>query len=359
MISPEAIINNIDEVVCLFDAHLKIAFINKAGEEFFGRSSGELQGRPLGYLFPNSDDIGVLLRNSLNEGRLYNSRETELDIGRIVNVDMHISPLYVQAGIEGAILCMRDNRFTSERDDYQFDHMLYLLGSIAHEIKNPLSGIKGAAQILKANPGSRDAEECVNLVLKEADRLNAALLGYLTMTRLPRFHQVNIHEALEHAVSVMLADIKGGGVGIEKSYDPSLPCISGDEGKLLQVFINLVKNAVEAMEPVRHKKTLMISTRLSDEYMLTYGEGGIGSKGKRLKKQRWVVIGFGDTGVGLNKEEIGRIFLPFYTNKKKGSGFGLSLSKKIIKDHGGIIRVKSSSAGSTFSVYLPLEPTIA
>jgi two-component system, NtrC family, nitrogen regulation sensor histidine kinase GlnL len=316
-----------------------------------------MQGRPFRYFFPRAEGITKLVRNTLKEGRLYNSKETELDIGRPVNVDLHIAPFYTPDHIEGAIICMRENRSISERDDYQFDHLLFLLGSIAHEIKNPLGGIKGAAQILKTNPCAKEAEECVNLVLKEADRLNAVLLGYLTMTRLPRFHQVNIHEAIEHAVRVMLADINTEKIGLEKSYDPSLPCILGDEGKLLQVFINLIKNAVEAMASVRHERMLTISTRFSDEYMLTYSSPD--KKGKKAKKQRWVVVNFSDTGVGVSREELSRIFMPFYTKKKKGSGLGLSLSKKIIKDHSGIIRVKSQGRGATFSVYLPIDPAIA
>jgi two-component system, NtrC family, nitrogen regulation sensor histidine kinase GlnL len=359
MISLETLINNIDEVVCLFDTRLKLSYVNKAGEEFFGRSFREMQGRTFKGLFPKAARVAKLARNTLKEGRLYNSKETELelDTGRQVNVDLHIAPFYTPDRIDGAILCMRENRSISERDDYQFDHLLYLLGSIAHEIKNPLGGIKGAAQILRTNPGRQEAEECVNLVLKEADRLNAVLLGYLTMTRLPRFHQVNIHEAVEHALSVMLPEVRAGKITLEKSYDPSLPCISGDEGKLLQVFINLIKNAIEAMASVRRARTLTVSTRFSDEYMLTYGTAD--KKGKKLKKQRWVVISFSDTGVGIAREEISRIFMPFYTGKKKGSGLGLSLSKKIIRDHGGIIRVKSQGRGAAFSVFLPIDPAIA
>jgi two-component system, NtrC family, nitrogen regulation sensor histidine kinase GlnL len=357
MISLETLINNIDEALCLFDARLRLTFINKAGEEFFGRSFREMQDSTFTRLFPKAGGIAKLLRNSLKDGRSYNSKETELDIGRPLNVDLHIAPFYTPDKIGGVIICIRENRSISERDDYQFDHLLYLLGSIAHEIKNPLGGIKGAAQILRTNPSGPEAEECVNLILKEADRLNAVLLGYLTMTRLPRFQQINIHEAVEHAIKVMLAGINAEKIGLQKSYDPSLPCVMGDEGKLMQVFINLVKNAVEAMASVRHERVLTVSTRFSDEYMLTYSSSG--KKSKKMKKQRWVVVSFADTGVGVPREDTGRIFMPFYTRKKKGSGLGLSLSKKIIKDHGGLIRVKNQDRGATFSVYLPIDPAIA
>jgi two-component system nitrogen regulation sensor histidine kinase GlnL len=358
MISLEVLINNMDEVVCLFDRKRRVEFINRAGEEFFGKSFREMRNKPFSYLFPNSDDIEMLVQKTISEGRLYNSKETELDIGRNVNVDLYIAPFYTPDSIDGAILCMRENRSLTGRGDYQFDHLLYLLGSIAHEIKNPLSGIKGAAQILKRNQADAEGQECLNLILKEADRLNSVLLGYLTMTRLPRFHQVNVHEVIEHALRVMETDIKRGKIVVHKSYDPSLPCISGDEGKLLQVFINLIKNAIEAMELIKKEKILSISTRPSDEYMVIYEEPAHARAGKLIKKQRWAVINFQDTGIGLTKDEINRIFLPLYTKKENGSGLGLSLSKKIIKDHGGLIRVKSAgSRGSVFSLYLPLEAT--
>ncbi len=356
MISLESLINNLDEVVCLFDITGRLLFINKAGEEFFGKNLKEMKNKPIGYFFPENDDIEMLFQKTVSEGRLHNSKEMEINVGRPVNVDLHLSPYYSADSPEGAVLCLRENLSITEREDYQFDHLLYLLGSLAHEIKNPLSGIKGAAQILKMTPSSISGE-CVDLILKEADRLNSVLQGYLTMTRLPRFHQLNVHEVMEHALKVMGPEILEGGISIEKSYDPSLPYISGDEGKLLQVFINLIKNAIEAME-MRREKVLSISTRPSDEYVLIYEKSGKAKSGKRAKKRRWVVVNFSDTGVGLGRDEIARIFLPLYTKKEKGSGLGLALSKKIIKDHGGIIKVKSAGRdGSTFSIYLPLPDT--
>ena len=356
MISLESVINNLDEVICLFDCTGRLVFINKEGEEFFGRNLKEMRNKPISYFFPENDDVEMLFQKTLSEGRLHNCKEMEIDVGRIVNADVHLSPFYSEDSIEGAILCLRENVSITEREDYQFDHLLYLLGSLAHEIKNPLSGIKGAAQLLKMAPDSGSAE-CVTLILKEADRLNSVLQGYLTMTRLPRFHQLNVHEVIEHALRVMGSEMIEAGVLIEKSYDPSLPYISGDEGKLLQVFINVIKNAVEAMERTPDR-VLAISTRPSNEYVLIYDSAGPAKRGKRTKKRRWVVVNFHDTGIGLGRDEIARIFLPLYTNKEKGSGLGLALSKKIIKDHGGIIKVKSAlQNGSTFSIYLPLPVT--
>jgi len=354
----EMIVNNLDEAVCLFDRDGSLIFMNKAGEEFFGRSLGEI--KHIEDLFSDADDITMLMQKTINEGRLYNCKEMDVDIGRIANVDLNLAPFYLDNNIQGAILSVRENLSLTEREDYHFDSLLYLFGSIAHEIKNPLSGIRGAAQILKGNAENPDTIECTNLILKETDRLNSILQGYLTITRKPSFNKLNIHEVLEHAVKVMSTKIAEKKILIDKSYDPSLPGIYGDEGKLLQVFINLLKNAIEAMETSKNIRVLSISTRLSNEYMLIYEKGDINKKKKRrTKKQRWVVVNVQDTGIGLHREEINRIFLPFYTKKEGGSGLGLALSKKIVRDHGGIIKAKSSAgSGSIFSVYLPFQSTV-
>lgn len=372
----EAVINNLDEAVYLFDKRGRLIFVNKAGEEFFGKSLKEIRHRQFQDLFSTSKELVVLLQKSLREGRSFNCRDLEVELDRAVSVEVNVSPFYLAAALEGALLCLRENLSITTREDFHFDMLLYLIGSVAHEIKNPLSGIKGAAQILKGSARSEEAMECVNLILKEADRLNLVLNSYLTMTRTPVFNELNIHEVIEHALKVMNSTAGEKDIRVHKSYDPSLPSLLGDESKLLQVFINLLKNAVEAMEARDPQESppkkqcaghpfpegeglhvLSISTRPSNEYMVIYeGGDGLSRREARSKKQRWVVITVQDTGIGIPREELGRIFLPFYTKKAGGSGLGLALSKKIIKDHGGIIKVKSEKGcGTVFSIYLPLR----
>ena len=354
MVPFEVIINNLDEAVLLFDKKCRLIFINKASEELFGKGIKEIKQIQFRRLFPGAKDILSLVQKTIEEGRSFNCKDMEIDAERPVGVDLNISPCYLHNNLEGAILCIRENLSITEKDDYHFDSLLYLLGSIAHEIRNPLSGIKGATQILRGSARDPEAEECVNLILKETDRLNSILQSYLTITRRPVFNQLNIHEIIEHALKVMSTVLKEKKIRIEKSYDPSLPNISGDESKLLQVFINLLKNAIEAMEMSKGQKTMSIYTRLSNEYMVIYEKEGHRKTGIPTKKQRWVVVSIRDTGIGMTKDEISRIFLPFYTKKDKGSGLGLALSKKIVKDHGGIIKAKSKSGKeTTFNVYLP------
>lgn len=356
----ETILQNLDEAICLFSRNGEVVFLNKAAEEFFGRSMLELDGCELGDLLPHGPDLTLFLQKTLTEGRPYQSKDLDIDrdTGRSANVDLALVPYYVSGKLDGALLCIRENLELTEREDLQFDSLLYLLGTIAHEVKNPLSGIKGAAQILKASVPSGDALEAARLIIKETDRLNAVVQSYLNIARKPSFHPVNVHEILEHALQVVAHSLRENRITIQKSYDPSLPLIAGDESKLLQVLINILKNAVEAVAPMKLERVISVSTRPSQEYALIREPEGRSRRERTMRKQRWLVIAIQDTGAGISKDNLGRIFLPFYTDKDEGSGLGLSLSKKIVRDHGGIIRVKSVlGSGTTFSVYLPFQIT--
>lgn len=350
----DAIVNNIDLPLFAFDRKGGLIFVNRAGEEFIGRDYDDLKHRQFRELLPHARDLALLVQKTATEGRTFSAKEMEIDIGRVVDVDLSLSPLYVGHDLEGAILSLREHRSLHDREDEQFDALLYLLGSVAHEVKNPLSGIKGAAQILRGEVSQPEAVECLRLIVKEADRLNSVLQSYLTMTRRPVFNPINIHEVIEHALRVLATLLEGKGVRVEKSYDPSLPPVAGDESKLLQVLINLLKNAAEAMEKVRSERVLTVSTRVSSEYAVIYDREGPAGKQTRKRKQRWLLLTVRDTGVGIPKENLTKIFLPFYTAKEGGSGLGLALSKKIIRDHGGTIRVRSAPGkGTSFTLYLP------
>jgi len=354
MVSLETLINNLDEAIFLFNGLGRLIYINKTAEEFFGKSLKEIKNKRFKDLFASAKDVAMLIQKTLHEGRSFNCKDMEIDIGRMVTVDLNLTPFHVDNSLEGVILCIREQLALTEREDYQFDLLLYLLGSISHEVKNPLSGIKGAAQILKASAQNEEALECTKLIVKEADRLNSVLHSYLTMTRKPVLNQMNVHEVIEHALRVMALPIKEKKIRLEKFYDPSLPQILGDESKLLQVVINLLKNAVEAMNTSESPKILNISTCPSDEYMVIHERDGPDKRLAMTKKQRWVIINIKDTGEGIAREEISKIFLPYFTRKEGGSGLGLALSKKIVKDHGGILKVKSRlGRGTTFSIYLP------
>jgi two-component system nitrogen regulation sensor histidine kinase GlnL len=345
----EALINSLSESILLLDRGNVITFINKTGEEFFGRSRQEIIGKRLADLFPGSTDISRLAKKAMKELRSFSAKDVEARIPGIARVDLDISPFVVDDKCGGVLLSIRENASIAGREDFSFDSVIFLLGSIAHEIKNPLGGIKGAAQLLRKKildskpqmPAAGDADEYLSLIVRETDRLDTVLQNYLTMGRKPALQKLNIHEVIEKAISIMHLSLENANISLERFYDPSLPKVVGDGSKLLQVFLNIVKNGIEAMP---RGGILSVMTKPSVEHVVQNG---------RVK--RWAVVSIGDTGKGIPKGDIQKIFLPFYTKKKKGTGLGLALSKKIIKDHNGLIRVERPDAGkgTVFHVYIP------
>ncbi len=346
----ETLLNSLPEVVLLLDRSNTIAFINKTGEEFFGKGHQEILGRKLTDLNPSSSAISRLARKAMRELRSFSAKEVEVKFAGVPMVDLDLSPFIVNDRCEGALLSIRENVSIAEREDPSFDSVIYLLGTIAHEIKNPLGGIKGAAQLLRSKllkssgettHAGDDTDEYLDLIIRETNRLDTVLQNYLTMSRKPVLQEVNIHEVIEKAISIMHLSLKNAKIILQRLYDPSLPRVVGDGSKLLQVFLNVIKNGIEAMP---RGGNLSIMTKPSDEHVVQKG-----------RTKRWAIISIRDTGRGIPKSEIQKIFLPFYTGKKKGTGLGLALSKKIIRDHNGLIRVErpDSGKGTIFHIYIP------
>ncbi len=342
MVPFDSIINSLKETIILFDKNSRMAFINKSGEELFRKSFRDMTGKKLSQLIIGERKISPLVRKTIAEERSFRGKSVSVTLDKQMNVDFSLSPYYVHDSVEGAILSLSENLSHPAREAHEQESLMYLLGSISHEIKNPLGGIKGAAQLLRMHAHNASVNEYADLIIRETDRLNAILHDYLTICRRPSFHPVNIHEIVEKTLTLLSLPIQKAGITLQRLYDPSLPQVRGDDSKLLQVLLNIVKNAVESMP---RGGTLNISTCPSKEL---FGEHG--------KTKRMSLITITDTGKGMTEAEIDKIFLPFFTRKKGGTGIGLSLSKKIISDHGGMIRVKSMKGkGTSFSLYLPFK----
>ena len=342
MIPLDTLINSLKETIILFDRRTKITFINKSGEELLRKSSKDITGKKLLQIFNSEKTISPLIKKTIREGRSLRGKSVSLNIGHPINIDFSLSPFFVNDKIDGAILSLSENINITDREDYDydFDSAVYLLGTIAHEIKNPLGGIKGAAQLLRTVDQSGSINEYINLIIRETDRLNSILQDYLTICKNPSLQPVNIHEVLEKSLAILNIPVLKAGISIRRMYDPSLPQIQGDEAKLLQVFLNIIKNAVESM---KKGGGLEITTSPSKESFIDHG-----------KIKKWVLISIKDTGKGIPEKDLKKIFLPFYTKKKSGTGIGLAFSKKVIKDHGGFIKVESRiNKGTVFHLYMP------
>jgi len=204
-----------------------------------------------------------------------------------------------------------------------------------------LSGIRGAAQILSNDAEDREAKKCAEIIIKEADRLRDLIDKFKRLEPFAKdsFELVDIHEILTEITFLESKSSNQNELNIIQNFDVSLPPISGDENSLKQVFLNIIKNAKEAGSS---KVTIEISTRWITDY--------------KFKNENAISIDIKDNGAGISKEAIEKIFTPFYTTKKEGTGLGLFLAYQIIAKHGGAILVESEiGKGTTFRVYLPIK----
>jgi two-component system, NtrC family, nitrogen regulation sensor histidine kinase GlnL len=217
-----------------------------------------------------------------------------------------------------------------------------LLAGLAHEIKNPLSGMRGAAQLLARHIDTdHRLRECTRIILTEIDRLNGLMTQLLDLTGPPRLERapINIHEIIDRVL-----EIEGtSGLRFLRHYDPSLPLVLGDRDRLTQVILNLLRNAVEASPPAG---TVTVTTRMETSYYVSRARG----------RDRFLSIDVSDEGPGIPAENLSRLFAPFFTTKTGGTGLGLAISQRIVAEHGGVLRARGEAGrGAVFTVTLPVE----
>jgi two-component system nitrogen regulation sensor histidine kinase GlnL len=270
--------------------------------------------------------------------------------GKKFPVSATVSPLEDRQGhCVGAIVLLRDIKHRRElEEDLKRADRLALVGTLAaglaHEIRNPLGGIKGAAQLLRRSiDGDAAVRDFTDIMIREVDRVNQLIEQLLDLSRPAQLSlaPVNIHEILEEVVLLESQTLGDREISIRKRFDPSLPPIRGDRAQLIQVFLNLVKNAFQAME---RGGALTLTTRLETDYH-------VHAQGVGPNRLIWVDIA--DEGGGIREEDLPHIFSPFFTTKASGTGLGLATCYRIVKEHGGTIRVESAEGkGSTFKVSL-------
>ena len=325
-----------------------------------GIAGADALGKNIRSVFFDNPTVVGQLEKTLASGRSYSDYEADLVVrhGPQHPVGLVTSMLTDDEGRPfGMILTIRDQAGVRDlKERMRRADRLATLGmiaaGIAHEVKNPLVGIRGAAQLMRSelvsdvNTGvGKSLTEYSDVILREADRLNNVLEGILDFTRIkPREMKAsNIHSILDRVLLLNEENARQRGVVLARLYDPSLPDVYGSEDQLIQVFLNIIKNAVEAM-PKGGKLTVV--TRMSDLFTTVQSDG---------KKYQLMVVKVSDTGRGIKPEHVQDIFTPFFTTKDRGVGLGLALSYQIVQEHLGTIRVESQeNEGTTFSVYLPL-----
>jgi two-component system nitrogen regulation sensor histidine kinase GlnL len=349
----EHILASLSDGVVVTDPACRVLLFNPAMEELTGTSSRRVAGAALATLLPKESPIPACVIATIGTNHPFFIPDAEWlrwD-GEPLPTSLTISAILDKAGETlGAALVVRDlRRVKALQESQQPAERLTAFGvlaaAMAHEIKNPLLGIRGAAQLLRDDLTAADAREYTDVIIREADRLNVLMEEMLDFGRPHQLARarVNVHEILDNVITLERPACTVRGVQIRQHYDPSLPDLWADRNHLTQTFLNLVRNAWEAMP---HGGGLTLTTRRSSE-PVRVGPGG----GPML------VVEIADEGVGIAPEVQRKLFTPFFTTKAKGSGLGLAIAHRIIEEHGGHFIIKSSPGqGTTVRLYLPVNP---
>ncbi|MDO3377036.1 two-component system sensor histidine kinase NtrB [Geoalkalibacter halelectricus] len=348
------VLENVEDAVIALDLAGRVTLINPAAEVCTGISRRLALGRSFERLFQGQKAFCALVQAALLEGRAIINYEDIL-LHRpgtsSVPVSVSASPLLKEAGDQdGVVVILRDlSRVRELEEAVRRADRLSMVGTmaagLAHEIKNPLGGIKGAAQLLDREAAELShLREYTRVMIREVERVNGIIeeLMDLASPRQPEMGEVHLGKILGDIVLFQKEALRHKEVEFILRLDPSIPPIRGDEHLLTRLFLNLIKNAGEAIE---HQGTVEIVTRVASEFHLN-------QPGNRPIP--FIVVEVRDTGKGITPAQMEQIFTPFFTTKTKGSGLGLAICQKIVTEHRGFLKVESRPGqGSSFIVSLP------
>ena len=341
------ILDHLTDAVLLFDPSCRLVYINMAGEMLFAVSSRQVLGMRAKEIFLLFDrTIEQDLRRTLKEGESLTKRNLALGLpSQSATVNLTIAPMLEQDRPIAALVQIeqvdRHLRISMEEQLLaQQNAARMLLRGLAHEIKNPLGGLRGAAQLLERELADEELREYTKIIMEESDRLQLLLDRMLAPNKPPRKSRLNIHRVLERVRQLVQVEAPVG-VVIELDYDPSIPMVNGDSDQLIQAILNIVRNAAQA---VGFKGRIVIRTRIHRQVT-------IGHRRNRMAVKLEIV----DDGPGIPPELLGQIFYPMVTGRADGTGLGLSIAQSLINKHGGLVECSSEPGNTVFSVYLPLE----
>ncbi|MFS8046878.1 two-component system sensor histidine kinase NtrB [Rhizobium sp. BR 314] len=351
-----AVLNAIQNPVIMVDEAGLIAFANWEAEAFFGASASHLSRYKISTFIPFGSPLLALIDQVRERRAPVNEYRVDLSsprLGQDKLVDLYVAPV---SSDTGSVVVVFQERSMADKIDRQLTHraaarsVTGLASMLAHEIKNPLSGIRGAAQLLEQSVEDDD-RALTRLICDETDRI-VSLVDRMEVfsderpvDRVP----VNIHSVLDHVKAVAKAGFARN-IKISENYDPSLPAVFANRDQLVQVFLNLVKNASEAVGD-RQDGEIMLTTAYRPGIRLSVA----GTREKISLPLEFCVI---DNGPGVPPDLVPHLFDPFITTKTNGTGLGLALVAKIIGDHGGIVECDSQNHRTTFRVLMPASKGI-
>jgi len=341
------ILDHLNSAILLFDQDLNLAYINTSGEVLLADSANQLLGQHAQDLFKTSDPALLAnLKLSLTMAEPLLDRALSLNrIGQTVTITFSATPILSGEGRTEILveLLQVDNHLRISKEEQllsQQNTARLLVRGLAHEIKNPLGGLRGAAQLLDLELIDPDLKEYTGIIIAESDRLQGLMDKMLGPNKLPNKKPLNIHEVLERVRQLVEAETSGS-LLILCDYDPSIPELKADKDQLIQAVLNIVRNAVQAVDGAG---VIRIKTRIKRNVT-------IGRKCHKLT----VKIDITDNGPGIDAEMMNQIFYPMITGRPEGTGLGLSIAHSLISQHSGLIECQSEPGNTTFSILLPIE----
>jgi two-component system, NtrC family, nitrogen regulation sensor histidine kinase GlnL len=345
---PTELLDALSTGIVMLDAQLCAIYANVAAQDLLAFSLKKARGRPFSDFLDDSDGFAGVLRRALDTGEGIADRElTVHPFGSprdLRTLDVTITPLDGQITGTHLLLELADTtqrqRITRENDLLaRLDSSRLMIRQLAHEIKNPLGGLRGAAQLLERELLEAGLREYTQVIIGEADRLAALVDSMAGPTRAPQKSLINVHEICEHVYHLLRAEARSA-VTVERDYDPSLPNSMLDRHQLIQALLNVARNALQALGDAGR---IVLRTRASSNV-------SIGTARHRLVASVQVE----DNGPGVPEELRSSIFYPLVTGRASGTGLGLAVAQELVTRNGGLIEFESQPGRTIFTLLLPL-----
>lgn len=346
----ERVLSSFTDAVIILNGGGMLEWMNAAAEALLEVSLPSIAGSPITTLFPEGSAIYTIILHANQHGMTLTDHDVPLPTkrGEVNHVGVSVQPL-MEEEERGTVVIIRDltNLKALERFlmlDQRMAELSALAAGIAHEIKNPLGGIRGAAQLL-GQEISVEMKEYTDLIISEVDRINRLVVDLIELNQPDNFPKepTNIYPVLDDVVKLLKGIIDAKKLQVIRRYDPSFPPIVGDADRLRQIFLNIVKNAAEACDT---GGKIIISTSLAWKAPRATTSG---------KRGRFALVEVTDDGAGLDEDTKMRLFTPFFSRKKGGSGLGLSMTLHLVQGHNGMLEIENRPEGKGVSaqVYLP------